>query len=333
MYNQMIRMNLSLLKQRAAWFCFFCGLPLLGYGQPNVILDTDIDSDVDDVEALAMLHTLADRNQINLLGVIVTSEDPYAPTCVSAINQYFGRPKLPVGFLKNGKPLVHQPRYKYTRQISEEFPRRLKSHEKAADAVQLYRRLLSKSPDGSVVLVTIGHLSSVQALLQSGPDQHSPLNGQDLVRRKVDRWLCMGGLFPEGKEANFYSPDPLSTVYCLQHWTRPVTFAGWEVGNKIVTGGAYLKNRLTPKSPVYRAYELYNNFAGRASWDQVAVLLLLEDARQYFETVEEGYCHVNDDGTNQWRTDRDSPNQAYLRLKPDADPAEIARRMDDIVRP
>ncbi|MBD0255659.1 MAG: nucleoside hydrolase [Cytophagales bacterium] len=329
----MIPPNASPLQRSAAWLFLFCWLPLLGYGQPNVILDTDIDSDVDDVEALAMLHTLADRKQIRLLGVIVTSEDPYAPTCVSAINGYFGRPKLPIGFLKNQPALVHQPRYKYTQQISEEFPRRLTSHEKAADAAGLYRKLLSNSPDGSVVIVTIGHLSSLQALLQSGPDRHSPLSGPELVARKVDRWLCMGGLFPEGKEANFYSPDPRSTVYCLRHWTRPVTFAGWEVGNKIVTGGAYLKNKLSRRSPVYRAYELYNNFAGRASWDQVAVLLLLEDARKYFDWEEEGYCHVNDDGTNQWRTDRDSPNQAYLRLKADADPAEIAWLMDDMVRP
>ena len=44
-----------------------------------MILDADIDSDVDDVAALAMLHHLASKNQIELLAVIVTSDDPFAP--------------------------------------------------------------------------------------------------------------------------------------------------------------------------------------------------------------------------------------------------------------
>ncbi len=93
-----------------------------------------------------------------------------------------------------------------------------------------------------------------------------------------------------------------------------------------------LKNKLTPGRSVYRAYEWYNPFAGRASWDQAAGLLLPEDARKYFDWVQEGYCPVNDDGTNAWRTDRDSPNQSYLRLKPGADPAKTAGRMDGVVR-
>ncbi|HEV7348591.1 nucleoside hydrolase [Telluribacter sp.] len=293
--------------------------------QYNVILDADIDSDVDDVEALAMVHTLADQKKINFLGVVVTSDDPYAPLCTSAINQYFGRPALPIGYLKN------QPAYKvqskYTRQISEEFPRRLRSYQEAEEAATLYRKLLSESPDGSVVIITIGHLTSLQNLLQSGADKYSPMSGKELVRKKVAKWLCMGGNYPEGKEANFYRPDPASTVYCLQEWEKPVTFVGWDVGNVIKTGGPFLKSKLSADSPVYRAYELYNNFQGRASWDQVAVYLLMEEAGKYFSTVSQGYCHVNEDGSNQWRTDKDSLHE-YVVLKPDADVEAIARSMD-----
>ncbi len=68
---------------------------MTGFGQVRIILDTDIDSDVDDVEALAMVHALADQKKIKLLGIIVTSDDPYAPLCLSALNKHFGRPWLP----------------------------------------------------------------------------------------------------------------------------------------------------------------------------------------------------------------------------------------------
>ncbi|WP_051359798.1 nucleoside hydrolase [Adhaeribacter aquaticus] len=313
-----------------AALCFLLlGFQLLGHTQYKVILDADIDSDVDDVEALAMLHTLHAQKKIDFIGVIVTSDDPFAPVCVNAINNYFGQSRMPIGFLKNQPALKNHS--KYTRQIAEEFPHKLASHEKAADATALYRKLLSQSPDSSVVIITIGHLTNFQNLLKSGSDKYSKLSGKDLAHRKVVKWICMGGTFPEGKEANFYRPDPGSTLYSLQHWQNPVTFAGWEVGNVIKTGGDYLKNKLSPQSPVYRAYQLYNNFQGRASWDQVAVFLLMDEATHFFSAVTHGYCQVNADGSNKWITDRDS-RQEYVVLKPDANPAEIAKLMDDMTR-
>ncbi|GEO05715.1 hypothetical protein AAE02nite_33790 [Adhaeribacter aerolatus] len=299
----------------------------VGLAQYRVILDADIDSDVDDAEALAMVHTLADQKKINFLGIIVTSDDPYAAECTSAINQYYGRPRLPIGVLKNQPNLKNHSRY--TRQVAAEYPHQLKSYEKAEDATALYRKLLSKSPDASVVIITIGHLTNLQNLLKSGGDKYSLLSGKELINKKVAKWLCMGGQFPAGKEANFYRPDPGSTVYCLQNWKQPVIFAGWEVGEKIKTGGEYLKSKLTPASPVYRAYELYNNFKGRSSWDQVAVFLLTAEADKYFETVREGYCQVNADGSNQWLPGNAS-NQAYVQFKPDVNYEEIGRLMDDM---
>lgn len=299
----------------------------MSLAQVRVILDADLDSDVDDVEALAMVHNLANQEKIEFLGLIITSDDPYAASCASAINKFYKRSRLPIGVLKNQQNLKNHS--KYTRQIAEEFPHKLKSHNRAKDGTMLYRKLLSESPDSSVVIITIGHLTNLQNLLMSGSDKYSSLNGRELVNKKVVKWLCMGGRFHEGKEANFYRPDPASTVYCIQAWEKPVTFAGWEVGNKIKTGGNYLKAKLSPKSPVYRAYELYNNFSGRASWDQVAVFLLREDAGQYFDTVTEGYCQVYQDGSNKWLTDRDSKHE-YVRIKSSEACEEIGRIMDDM---
>jgi len=298
------------------------------FAQPKVILDTDIDSDVDDAGALAMLHTFADQQIIDLIGVIITSEDPYAPICADAINRYYKRPNLPVGFLKNQAFLKNHSRY--TRQIAEKFPSRLTSFEQAEDATFLYRKLLVESPDSSVILVTIGHLSNLQYLLQSTGDELSSLNGRELIEKKVIKWLCMGGNFPEGKEANFYRPDPESTVYCLKVWSRPVIFAGWEVGEKIKTGGQYLKDHLSPSNPVYQTYQLYNNFEGRSSWDQVAIFMLSNEANNYFTTVKNGYCRVYADGSNKWISGKEGQH-AYIRLKDSINYEEIARLMDDLV--
>ena len=72
------------MKKRLISVLVMLLLPLLVVARQRVIVDTDIDSDVDDAGTLAMLYTLHKQHKINLLGTIVTSDDPFAVTCVSA---------------------------------------------------------------------------------------------------------------------------------------------------------------------------------------------------------------------------------------------------------
>jgi purine nucleosidase len=262
-----------------------------------VILDTDMDSDVDDVGALAMLHAYEQQGKARILGVIVTSDERYSAACTDAINTYFGRGDIPIGVSQTDSLTAFS---KYTRQISEEFPHRFKQGVLPENSTAVYRRLLAEAPDSSVVIITIGHLTSFSRLLDSGPDSFSPLHGTDLVAQKVKKWSCMGGKYPEGKEANFYRPDPASTVNSMSKWTLPVVFAGWELGNLIVTGGPEFRSAARKESPVYRSYELYNGFAGRASWDQISVLEGVSGFSPWFRLVSDGHCVVAEDGSNRW---------------------------------
>jgi purine nucleosidase len=290
----------------------------------KVIIDADIDSDVDDVGALAMLLNMHKSGTIELTGIIVTSDDPYAPVCAAAICKYYGLPEIPIGFLKNQTDLKNHS--KYTKFIADEFPADIKSWQEAEEASMLYRRLLACSPDESVVIVTIGHLTSLQQLLQSQPDPISKLNGKDLIQKKVKQWICMGGQYPSGREANFYRPDPASTVYCVTNWKKDVVFCGWEIGNPVITGGSWLKENLSPGHPVYRAYELYNNFSGRQSWDQLAILQLIDSANEYFSFIN-GRCIVALDGSNTWKKTKKGKHR-YLILNPEIEVKEISHLID-----
>ncbi len=294
---------------------------------PKVIFDTDLDSDVDDVGALAMLLNLHKAGVIELVGVIVTSDDPYAPVCASAINTWYGLPGIPVGFLKGQQKLNNHSRY--TRFIAGEFPSGMETWQEAEDAVLLYRKLLAEQSSEEVVIVTVGHLTSLQGLLQSAPDEVSPLTGEELVNGRVKQWICMGGHYPEGKEANFYRPDPLSTVYCVNNWKKEVLFCGWEAGNPIITGADRVKNALAPGHPVYRGYELYNGFAGRQSWDQVAVLMLLEVNERFFSLVH-GTCMVAPDGSNTWENNPSGPH-SYIVINPLVGPEIISKYIDQLM--
>jgi purine nucleosidase len=291
----------------------------------RMILDTDMDSDVDDAGALAMLHTLMDHKIVDLLGVIVTSDDPYAPSCTDAINHYFGRPNIPIG-VEKGNTMLEQSRY--TKQIAAEFPHKIKKYDDAEEATALYRKLLAAQPDSSVVLVTIGHLTNLQRLLESGPCQNSPLNGVELVAKKVKLWSCMGGNYPEGKEANFYRPDPQSTVVSLAKYPGKVVFSGWELGNKVLTGGQYLKRSIPSDSPVWRAYQLYNDFAGRPSWDQTSILYAVANPEMYWELEVNGSNTVTEDGSNKW-VDGKVGNHSFLKEK--MNPEEVAKIIDALM--
>lgn len=312
------------MEKRFITLLLLMWLPWVMAAQQRVIVDMDIDSDVDDAGTLAMLYTLHKQQKINLLGVIVTSDDPFAATCVSAFNTFYGMPNLPLGFLEGQTSLKNHSRY--TRQISEEFPHGLPSWKEAKTATATYRKLLADSPDESVIVLTVGHLSSLQSLLRSPADELSPLNGKQLAEAKIKKWYCMGGMFPDGKEANFSRPDPASTVYCLANWTKEVVFCGWEIGQQVVAGGVSLQNALTPPHPLYRAYELYNNFAGRASWDQVTAFLLTPQSARYFEMDNAGTCRLEPDGSNRW-VPGTKGRQSIVRFKLGVSMQEIAQEI------
>ena len=74
----------------------------------NIIFDTDVDHDCDDIGALFILHGAVERGEARLLATIgCTSSDAIAP-CLDAINTWFGRPEIPVGTLKDAGFLDHQ---------------------------------------------------------------------------------------------------------------------------------------------------------------------------------------------------------------------------------
>jgi inosine-uridine nucleoside N-ribohydrolase len=190
---------------------------------PNIIVDTDMGGDCDDVGALFILHGAVERGEAKILATMgCVSADAIAP-CLDAINTWFGRPEIPVGTLKDAGFLAGP---SYTTEIARRFPHKYASGKDYPDAVTLYRQVLAKQPDYSVVVVAIGPLRNLANLLKSTPDDASRLNGQDLVARKVKFLHVMGGKYPpfaskkEG-EWNFVQ-DPASAAFVCSNWPTPV---------------------------------------------------------------------------------------------------------------
>jgi len=284
-------------------------------GPARVIFDTDIQGDVDDVGAVAMLHALADAGEAELLAMGVSAKHPACVPCLDALNTYFRRPEIPLGVVK-GEGFLRDS--KYARQIAGEFPHRIRSADEVPDAALLYRRVLADQPDRSVVMISVGQLTNVRNLLNTRPDTHSDLNGVDLVRQKVKLWVCMGGKFPAGREANLINDGPAAAA-AIANWPTPIVFSGFEIGRPVLTGGRL--KQLPSDSPVRRAYALYKGLRPHHSWDQTAVLYGIRGLGDLWDLKTGGHCHVSPDGANEWRK---TPDKNHARLVEKAPPRQVA---------
>jgi len=287
-----------------------------------------MESDVDDVGALAMLNALADRAEVEILGVMVCAKNPHSAACADRINTYFGRPELPIGSLK-GEGVDRDSRY--AAQIAKEFPGTLDSGATALDAVQQYRKLLAGQPDNSVVIVTIGYKTNLRDLLASGNCEHSELDGRELVAQKIRLWVCMGGRFPEGREANILW-DASAAAEAIQDWPTEIRFSGWEIGRDIYTGGRL--HELPEDNPIRRAYQLFNNLQPHRSWDQAALLYAARGlgngpATDYWEWSPPGRIIIDpENGNNTWEEDPEGTHRYMIEAR---EPALIAAEIDELM--
>ncbi|HEV7500828.1 MAG TPA: nucleoside hydrolase, partial [Vicinamibacteria bacterium] len=282
------------MKLRSALVAALIGLvprPALAAGPPvKVIFDTDMAADVDDVGALAILHALADLGEAEILAVGISSRNEDVGPVVDAINTWYGRPDIPIGYqrgLQVGYPADTGETItsKYAEAVGRSFPHRLARSSDAPDAALLYRRILAAQPDASVVIVSVGFLTNLKALLDTPPDAISRSSGEELVKSKVRLWVCMGGKFPNGRfddgggEYNL-RVDTAASLRVLNDWPTPAIFSGFEIGTKIRTGK---RLRDVPEaSPVRAAYLHFNGLENRESWDQTAVLYAVRGAGAYW---------------------------------------------------
>ena len=159
-------------------------------------------------------------------------------------------------------------------------------------------------------------LTNLRNLLVSEADESSPLDGSDLIRKKVKELICMGGEYPEGREWNFYQ-DAGSAQRITEQWPTPIVFCGFELGRGVLTGRGLQASK--KPNPVRRSYELYNRLQNRPSWDQITVLYAVLHNRQptvcntWFEK-RYGFNKVLKDGSNKWQVSSDK-SQSYLQRK------------------
>jgi len=305
----------------------------------NVIVDTDMASDCDDVGAVALLNDFMCLGECNLIACVTNVRNGDSGATVHAINTYYGHESIPVGsYQGEAGPTTkmtsilapappegyHGPGRKdgshYTIAIHKQFDPDYPTDDKLPAGVDIYRKALASAPDGSVTLVTIGLMQNVQDLIQSQPDSVSNLSGLDLIRKKVRELVIMANTVPEDG-------------YLLGKWPTKIKWTT-DAGSFVDTGQSLIN---TPENnPVRVAYGLFGDNQvhtalkdGRASWDLTAAWLAVRGVGDFWEVLAGRQQYINDITKTAFKG---HPNETTITVKMPV--GEVAKIMNvELARP
>jgi len=244
----------------------------------NIILDSDFGSSTDDLFALMMLHHYIDEGKVNLCGIMVDREGQKNAELVDVFNNYYGHPDIPIGVERNG---VKNPRcfipYSSIVDLKDKdgkpvFERKINA-DTLPDGYKLYRRLLSKADDGSVVIVAIGFVTTLAELFESDADEYSDLDGVTLFGKKVKSVYIQSGRFESGDSLSGYNMRAASKQSAIFYERLPknvrLIMSPSNIGDMMNYAPADVLVDLSTslQNPIKAVYTNYHCDTGQRMWD------------------------------------------------------------------
>ncbi|MBO4825725.1 MAG: hypothetical protein J5506_00615 [Prevotella sp.] len=244
----------------------------------QMILDSDFGSSTDDLFALMMLNHYIDDGLVDLKGIIVDREGEKNAGVVDIFNTYYGHPDIPVGLERNG---VKNPRCfipyngicDLTDAQGRPLFRRSLNTSQLPDGYKLYRHLLSKADDHSMVIVAIGFATTLAQLMESGPDEYSQLSGLDLFGQKVKAVYIQSGRFEAGDSLCGYNMRAASKQSAVFYDKLPknvdLVMSPSNIGDAMdyVPRDVLTDLSYTGINPIKAVYTNYTCDTGQRMWD------------------------------------------------------------------
>jgi hypothetical protein len=339
------------------YLIFITGLLLtnLSFGQVNIILETDMESDMDDAAALGMLHAMADNGECEILAVMHNTSDTYGVGMIDVINTYYNRPDIPIGSYKGNDAYswFFGSKKMFARAIvtGSEYGNDMVTRKDAPPALDVYKKILSAMPQKSVVIVSVGWTINLRDLIKDR-------EGNELVKEKVEKLVLMGGSWNPPDSASrrvqmnllgnqVIKPAYESGKFVVENWPTPIVFSGL-VGKNVKAGSGLWK---TPKdNPVRKAYRI-----GFLNWgtdsiknyhtaDLTTVLYAVRGESNYWKLHTQGtpriilraddWCPENPEENKylHWNTVWDSSvDSQHAFLKFATEPEKIAEVIENLI--
>ena len=273
----------------------------------RIIFDCDMGSSTDDLFALMLLYRYMDMKRCNLLGVIVDRMGAANADAVDVLNNYYGYPDIPIGLEKAGvkDPRIFIPYHNmaYARDIEGRpiFKRSVGDNGEYMDGYKLYRKILAQQPDKSVTIASVGFVTCLSRLLQSGPDEFSPLSGLELFQKKVKNIYMMGGVFGDSFEHDYNFTAAID--YSLKFFELlpkdiDIVFSPGEVGDPLYYSAADIISDMswTDAHPIKWIYQFLVEDKFQKMWDPLAVINAVEGDDIFYELSPRGWVTLTPTG-------------------------------------
>jgi len=286
----------------------------------DLIIDTDLGNSTDDLFALHAAFACQRREWCKVIGVMQSRKLEKAKDFLDRMMHFYKADDVPIGLIEgeqqffeiipyyqlvdslksNGQPLFEPTGIP----LSDRLP-----------AWKLYRKLLSEADDNSIYICCIGMFSNLGLLLDSPADEYSPLNGIELVRKKVKNLSLMGGCFnpvplrytdDAGSvrflevEYNVLGDIPLAKKV-VECWPGDIDIFPVEEGMRYPSQHDKILSKYAwqPDSPIFQVYSHYDEWAkgdvGQYMWDLMTVLHSIL-GEEYFSCSPIGRILIDDKG-------------------------------------
>lgn len=281
------------------------------------IIDTDLDADCDDAGAIALADILMKQKFGKILCMTHCVGYLDATKNISAINKYYGV-EVPVGRYI-GEPVVPFSN-KYVSKVNERFPTDNLDY---IDSIKLLRQILATSEDKSITFISLGQFSNLEKLRTSKPDDISPLKGEELMNKKINKIVSMAGLFYDKKytkemynnngegEYNIFTDIVDARNFVKHNKSVPHYFVDFFSGYDVITLDEFVKKN-KKNNPVALAYDLFSQ-GGRASWDLITVLYAFLPNNKAFLVNGPGNISIDKKGLTTYKANKDG-NGYYVRV-------------------
>jgi len=279
-----------------------------------VIIDTDLSRWWDDVTAIGLANVLEQQGAANVVGIMSDVRNPVAVAAIDAIDTAYGHADIPLGAVGHSDADTAQ--HGYSDVLARRLPHSVRGSADVPEAVDLYRQLPARQPDGSVTIVSLGAYTNLAGL------QASP-TGRALVVAKVKRLVIMDGLFPGGLGPVTNQKLDLaaaSTVVAgsrnVAPWPTPIAWVDGLDGISTRVGGT-LCAKTPSDNPMRIAYEALFKCGPveDGDWDAPALLFALGDVQNVFSVLGRGGAAViNRKGGLSWQATSPRHHDVYVHL-------------------
>ena len=304
----------------------------------HVIFDTDMGNCPDDLLAMQALFAMQADGVCQIDAVVSSARHRESQRFLDCAMHYYKADDIPLGLVEGSRDLfVLMPYYTLADEKKADGTPLLDGTgtdiSDRPSGCEVYRETLAQLPDKSAVIICVGMASNIGELLDSEPDEISPLTGRELIESKVKTLYIMAGCFEKvpridapGEylyaEYNVLGDIPLAKKV-LETWPSDLVLLPLEAGMDYpcVREDVLADYADQPSSLLYLTFSRWDpdnvpSNVGEHWWDPLlAVYALDSSAGSCFADPVHGVVTVEEDGKTTFEEKEDGNTVVVKPLK------------------